>query len=124
MAKVLIIDDEECIRSYLQTEVQRLGHEAVFAREGGEAMKKLQETDTEMIVCDLQMPGNPAGMELVRRIREQRPNCPIVVISGYPTEERLKECEKLGIKDFLTKPFEVGFLRSIVKKQLGSAEKE
>jgi DNA-binding NtrC family response regulator len=121
MAKILIIDDEAVIRSYLQTVVQRLGHDVVLAEEGGEALEKSQAPDIEMILCDLRLPGNPAGMDLVRRIREYRPNCPIVVISGYPTEDRLEECEKLGIRDFLTKPFEVGFLRSIVEKQLGSA---
>ncbi|MBI2438492.1 MAG: response regulator, partial [Lentisphaerae bacterium] len=53
---------------------------------------------------------------LIRQLRALRPECPIVVITGYPSETSIKECQQLGVHDFLTKPFEMPFISSILNR--------
>lgn len=97
------------------------GHECVTAEEGGKGYELAADESFELILTDLSMPGDPNEMELVRKLRERRPQVPIVVCSGYPTQDRIEECEQLGITDFLTKPFEVSFIRSVLDRLLQSS---
>lgn len=64
------------------------------------------------------MPGEISSLELIGKLRELRRDCPIVVISGYPTADRLKTCEELGVSEFLTKPFEISFITSVLQRLL------
>ncbi|HOW98448.1 MAG TPA: response regulator [Kiritimatiellia bacterium] len=120
MAKILVIDDDEQVRNYLNRLFQKLGHQVVLASDGNDGCAQARDPAVQVIVTDLEMAGSMSGMDLVRALRKTRPQCPIVVASGFPTDERLSECEKLGIKDFLTKPFELSFLTAVLKRLLGS----
>jgi DNA-binding NarL/FixJ family response regulator len=64
------------------------------------------------------MPGEPNGMDLVRRIRELCPDTPVVIVSGFPTEERINGCQALGVDHFLSKPFEMTYFISIIESLL------
>ncbi len=119
MAKLLLIEDEVGVQNYFKTVVSRMGHAFVTASDGPSGMQAIaSEPDIDLIMTDLNMPGEPSGMALVRAIREQVPDTPVVVVSGYPTQERLDECKALGIDDFLTKPFEMTFFNSVVTRLL------
>lgn len=120
MAKILVIDDDEQVRNYLNRLFQKLGHQVVLASDGSDGCAQARDPAVQVIVTDLEMAGSMSGMDLVRALRKARPHCPIVVASGFPTDERLSECEQLGIKDFLTKPFELSFLTAVLKRLLGS----
>lgn len=121
MAKVLFIEDDEGVRKYISRIIEMAGHEVIIADDGGKGYEAAENPDVKLILTDLSMPGEPSEMDLVRKLRERRPECPIVVCSGYPTEDRIEECESLGITDFLTKPFEVSFIRSILDRLLGES---
>ena len=119
MAKLLLIEDEPGIQDYFRTMVGRMGHEFVTASDGPDGLECLaNDAGIDLVMTDLNMPGQPTGMDLVREIRTRKPDTPVVVVSGYPTQERLDECKRLGIKDFLTKPFEVTFFTSVVSRLL------
>jgi len=119
VAKLLLIEDEVGVQNYFKTVVSRMGHAFVTASDGPSGMQAIaSEPDIDLIMTDLNMPGEPSGMALVRAIREQVPDTPVVVVSGYPTQERLDECKALGIDDFLTKPFEMTFFNSVVTRLL------
>ena len=119
MAKLLLIEDEPGVQEYFKAVVSRMGHELVTADNGPAGLKALEESAFDVVMTDLNMPGEPNGMALVRKLRELYPSTPVVVVSGYPTKERLDQCSELGIEDFLTKPFEMTFFSAVITRLLG-----
>lgn len=122
MAKILVIDDEEQIRKHFQMLLPHLGHSVCTAADGDEGVLAANDESVEMIITDLCMPGSFSETALVRELRRLRPGVPIVVISGYPSGDALVACEEIGVTDFLTKPFELSFISSILDKAFGSAD--
>jgi DNA-binding NtrC family response regulator len=118
MANILIIEDEPVVWALLQRIIKEMGHQVDVANDGQKGLDMAVGGQYAVIVSDLHMPGAISGMDLLRRLRAARPQCPIVVVSGYPSPEAMSECERLGIRDFLTKPFEMTFVRTIVEKIL------
>ena len=116
MARILIIDDDPGVVAYLQRLLERLGHTVESAEDGKTGLERAEDAGIQLIVSDLYMPGEPSRLDLIRRLREVRPDCPLVVVSGYPSEDRLEECRAMGVTEFLTKPFEISFLRSVMDK--------
>jgi DNA-binding NtrC family response regulator len=117
MPKILVIDDEPVILKYLKTILAELGYDAVTACDGITGCNEIQNPEIKLIVSDLNMPGEIAGMDLVKKLRALRPDCPIVILTGYPTGDRNKEAEELNV-EFLTKPFEIPFLATLLKRLL------
>ena len=122
MAKILVIDDEEFILRYFARVLSSLKHEVLTAPDSIAGCRLAKEDRTiQIIFTDLTMPGEFSDVALVAELRRLRPECPLVVISGHPTANRLAECEKLGVRDFLTKPFELGFISGVISRLLGGA---
>ncbi|HAS83033.1 MAG TPA: two-component system response regulator, partial [Verrucomicrobia bacterium] len=91
MVKLILIEDDPGVRDYFKSVVNRMGHELLTAVDGPSGVKLVAEQHADVIMSDLNMPGEPNGMGLVRKIRELRPETPLIVVSGYPTKERLDE---------------------------------
>lgn len=118
MAKILVIDDEELIRNYFRHLLRSLTYDVVIASNSEDGCKLSTDPSVNLIISDLNMEGELSDVELIRELRKLRPDIPLVVISGYPTHERLQECEKLGVSEFITKPFELTFIASVLKRLL------
>lgn len=118
MKKILVIDDEEPILRHFRDLLRLLQYEPVTANNSDEGIKVAQKMDVSLIISDLCMPGKLSEIEHIQQLRKVCPDIPIVVISGYPTPEILKRCEELGVADFLTKPFELSFVSSVLEKLL------
>ena len=118
VAKLLLIEDEVGVQEYFKAVVSRMGHELLTANDGPSGVALVESEPADIIMSDLNMPGEPSGMALIRKIRELRPDTPVIVVSGYPTKERIDECKALGIEDFLTKPFEMTFFSSVITRLL------
>src|SRR5512136_524743 len=101
---VLIVDDEKNILLTLSQSLEVLQLETDTAINGEEALTKLKEKDFGLILLDLRMPGID-GMEVLRQVREIRPDIRIIMISAYGTIEVAVEAMKLGAVDFIQKPF-------------------
>ncbi len=108
-ARLLIAEDEANLRLVLQKELQRLGYRVQAAPDGEAALRKLEETNVDVLLCDINMP-NMDGMELLRRVHE-RPNPPeVIMLTGQGTIETAVEAMKLGAYDYLTKPYSINEL--------------
>lgn len=118
MAKILVIDDEQGILNYFQKLLTSLGYAVETANDSASGREKSKDPSVNLIISDLSMPGQPNKMELIKCLREARPDCPLIVVSGYPTSERLAACQALGVSEFLTKPFEISFINSILQRLL------
>lgn len=113
--RILIAEDEANLRLVLQKELERLGYRVQAAPDGEAALRKLEESNVDVVLCDINMPRID-GMEVLRRIYE-RPNPPeVIMLTGQATVETAVEAMKLGAYDYLTKPYRINELDVRVKQ--------
>jgi DNA-binding response OmpR family regulator len=112
---VLIVDDEKNIRLTLSQALEVLGVETDEAANGEEALAKLEKKEFDLILLDLKMPGMD-GMEVLRRVREIRPDIRVIILTAYGTVESAVEAMKLGAADFIQKPFAPEEIRALVSR--------
>jgi YesN/AraC family two-component response regulator len=120
MAKILVIDDETCIRKSLRNLFETNGHEVMDAGDGKEGMKLYKEFGPDLIVTDIIMPEKE-GLETIREIRKKDAGIKIIVISGggfVNPETYLQLAGKLGANHTLTKPVNPDELLLTVKNLL------
>lgn len=114
-ARILIAEDEANLRLVLQKELERLGYRVQVAPDGEAALRKLEESNVDVLLCDINMPRMD-GMEVLRRVHE-RPNPPeVIMLTGQATVETAVEAMKLGAYDYLTKPCRIAELDVRVKQ--------
>jgi DNA-binding NtrC family response regulator len=114
-ARILIAEDEANLRMVLQKELERLGYRVQAAPDGDAALRKLEESNVDVLLCDINMPKID-GMEVLRRVHE-RPNPPeVIMLTGQATVETAVEAMKLGAYDYLTKPYSITELDVRVKQ--------
>jgi len=114
-ARILIAEDEANLRLVLQKELERLGYRVQAAPDGEAALRKLEESNVDVLLCDINMPRID-GMEVLRRVHE-RPNPPeVIMLTGQATVETAVEAMKLGAYDYLTKPYRITELDVRVKQ--------
>jgi DNA-binding NtrC family response regulator len=113
--RILIAEDEANLRLVLQKELERLGYRVQVAPDGEAALRKLEESNVDVLLCDINMP-RINGMEVLRRVHE-RPNPPeVIMLTGQATVETAVEAMKLGAYDYLTKPYSITELDVRVKQ--------
>ena len=113
--RILIAEDEANLRLVLQKELQRLGYRVQVAPDGEAALRRLEESNVDVLLTDINMPRMD-GMELLRRVH-QRPNPPeVIMLTGHATVETAIEAMKLGAYDYLTKPYRLGELDALVRQ--------
>ena len=110
-ARVLAVDDQRYFRELIEGLLTEEGYEVVTAATGDEALHVLERADFEIIVTDLVMPGMD-GVELVRRIKERKPDQEIVMVTGVSDVNSAIEAMKQGATDYLLKPLDGGLLAS------------
>jgi DNA-binding NtrC family response regulator len=107
--RLLVAEDEANLRLVLQKELQRLGYRVQAAADGEAALRRLEESNVDVLLCDINMPRMD-GMELLRRVHE-RPNPPeVIMLTGNGTIETAVEAMKMGAYDYLTKPYTINEL--------------
>jgi DNA-binding NtrC family response regulator len=116
-ARVLVVDDDPTMCELLQEGLQKRGHDAEAYTAASHALAALEERDFAVVLTDLSMPGTN-GIELCRRIVEQRPDVPVVVLTGFGTMETAVQAMRAGAYDFITKPVELDALDLVVRRAL------
>ena len=120
MARILIVEDDETLRSVLASELKRQGHDVAEARDGTAGSVHLARGIFEVIVTDMYMPGKD-GFELMAEIRRQYPATKIIVMSGggkNPSMNISKTAKFLGADSVLAKPFKLSELRAAISSVL------
>lgn len=120
MAKILIVDDEATARESLRMILEG-EHQLLFAASGREALRILKKEECDLVLLDILMPGMD-GFEVLKGIKELAPHLPIVMITALDTAKAAVEAMRSGAYHYITKPFDVKEIRSLVKEIL--AEKE
>ena len=111
---ILVVDDEAGPRESLRMILKPL-YEVHAASNGQEALHLIQSKDFDVVTLDLNMPGL-SGIEVLKEIRKLKPNTEVIVITGYGTLNNAQEAIRFGAGDFISKPFNVADVISIVSK--------
>ncbi len=115
--RILVIDDEELIRSLLEAVLVKEGHHVTCVASGEEGIAEIKNQKYSLAVVDLKLPGID-GLEVLRQTKEMAPSTEVIIITGYATLGTAIESLKLGAADYLAKPFEVEHLKLIIARAL------
>ena len=115
--RILIVDDDPNIRDGSSQVLSRAGYDVSEASTGAEALSLVDRFEFDLILLDLKMP-DVNGLDLLRNIRENDQQVPVVMITAYGTIQNAVEAMRLGADDFLPKPFEPDELRMVVSRIL------
>ena len=102
--KILLIDDDEWIRDSLGLYFEGEGCHLLALETAEEGIDALKEQDYDIIMVDYRLPGMD-GLEFLRRIQKTQPNALKILITAYKSEGVVSEALKIGIQDFIEKPF-------------------
>lgn len=109
LGRVLVVDDEDSIRSLLRLMLTQAGYDVEEADDGGRAVEVLNSGDNPLmldaIICDIRMP-RINGVEAITYFRAQYPSLPVIVLTGYHDEPLASSLRRQGIVEFLEKPAE------------------
>jgi two-component system nitrogen regulation response regulator NtrX len=100
---VLVVDDQESIRKSLRGILGDEGYKVVVAGDHDEAMERVRDDAPDLVLLDIWMPG-PDGLEVLKKIKAELPDMPVIIISGHGTIETAVKATKLGAYDFIEKP--------------------
>ncbi|MCX8036215.1 MAG: sigma-54 dependent transcriptional regulator [Candidatus Sumerlaeia bacterium] len=115
--RILIAEDNENFRRLLLFQLKHLGHTVFTATDGIEALEKAEAESPALVIADLNMPRMGA-IEMIRRLKEKRPDIPIIVITAYGTVDSAVEAMKIGAVDYIQKPFEEERIKLAIGKAL------
>ena len=116
-ARILVIDDEEPIRSAVSRALTSEGLDTELAADGTEGLRRILAESYDLIILDLLMP-DPDGRTLLRQVMLDRPGQAVLVLSCLDDVRTKVDCLDLGARDYLTKPFSLAELLARVRNQL------
>ena len=116
-ATLLVVDDDEEMRSMLRDSLGVMGHRAVLASSGEQALMQLGSEAIDVMITDLRM-GGMSGLELARRAHERREDVPVIVLTAFGDFSAAAEAVRVGAYDFLSKPLKLDALRIAVARAL------
>ncbi|MBG6234256.1 DNA-binding response OmpR family regulator [Pedobacter sp. CAN_A7] len=118
--KILIIEDEELILTFLQKRIEKENFDVDVARDGNEAISQIEKNKYDSIIVDLMLPF-VSGFQLIGHIRADDKNeeTPIIVVSALGNESTIIEALSIGANDFLKKPIALNVLLTKLKLLIG-----
>ncbi len=116
---ILVVDDEQNMRTALFEALTRQGHAVDTAENGQEALEKFRTRPFDLVITDLRMPRTD-GMEVLREVKKSAPQTPVVVVTGYGTVDNAVEAMREGAFDYIVKPFSLDLIEETVDRALHS----
>ena len=102
--KLLVVDDEEVVCQACRRIFSRQGFQVETNTDARQGLVKATENDYAIILLDIKMP-NMDGIQFLERLREKKPDVPVLIITGYPSIPNAAAAMRLGACDYVTKPF-------------------
>ena len=102
--KILVVDDEPMVAALIADGLRDEGYEEiVIAHSGPEGLQVIERDPPDLVFLDITMPGMD-GIEVLQRIRERSPDLPVIILSGWGTDQQIEAARELGVTDVLQKP--------------------
>jgi CheY-like chemotaxis protein/glycine cleavage system H lipoate-binding protein len=115
--KILVVDDELPVCKSIASALAGEEYDVDAALSGEEALELQEKKHYDAIIADLMMPGI-SGLELLKKVKENRPDTMLIMITGYPSIRTAVEAIRIGAFDYLPKPFTPNEIRTIVSRAL------
>lgn len=119
--KVLLVDDEEELVSTLCERLEFRGIEAKYAVDGRSALKMLRDSEFDVVVIDLKLPGM-SGDDLMKTVHLSYPGMPVLMVTGHGSVEQGEYQKPEGVFDFLIKPVDISLLVSKINEAIAAHE--
>lgn len=119
--KILIVDDTTTSRMIVRDALETIGFRSIqVAADGEQALKMMMSSPSHFVISDMNMP-KMNGLELLRAIRNYKPisRTPFIILTGSPDKSFLEEGKKLGLNNYLAKPFTPPQLRQAIEAITG-----
>ncbi len=116
-SKILVVDDEDALRTGLSGELTRKGYNVSTASDGDEAISGLQKETFDLVVLDIKMP-RMNGFEVLKFVKEKHPETKVVMLAGFADFGNVIDVKKLGAEDFVAKPFDLANLLTTIERVL------
>ncbi|MEW6375466.1 MAG: PAS domain S-box protein [Thermodesulfobacteriota bacterium] len=121
-ARILVIDDEETVRSVLSKILFQNNHQVTVAEDGEEGIRLFREKEFDMVLTDLGMPGM-SGWEVCRTIKQISPHTPVGMITGWGMELSQAELKENKLDFLISKPFDFNQILNAIAEAMESREK-
>ncbi len=112
--RILLADDEHTFLEATADLLRREGFECETVDNGDAALAKLDEHSFDLLITDLEMPGN-TDLNVVRQVADQGSSLPVIILTGYPSVRSAVACIELPVAAYLTKPVDFGLLLTKVR---------
>ena len=116
-AKILVVDDEINICEILFDLLENEGYLVEVASSAEEALERIKGVVFDLIISDIKMPGMD-GFELLEEIRAMNVDSAVIFITGYASVDSAVKAMRLGVVDYIEKPFKIGKFKNLVSQVL------
>ena len=116
-AKVLVVDDEESIRSVLRQALTDAGHHVLLASDGEQALELLRTNDIEVMLLDMRMPGL-SGLDVLSEVQVWSPATCVIMVTAIAHVSTAVDAMKQGAYDYVVKPFDLDAIARAVQRAL------
>ncbi len=117
--KILVVDDDPVIGRSFGRVLSGKDYAVTDAESGEAAIARLGAEDYDLVVTDIRMPGM-SGFEVAERVRAEHPRTPVLIMTGYGSDEAEARAKALGVAGFLHKPLSAETIESSVSAALGN----
>lgn len=114
---ILVVDDETEFCRLLERSLGRTKWRVLSATDGRGALKMLKDGRIDLVILDIRLPDMD-GIEILRRIRGERPNVPVLMLTAHGAMDTARRTMELGAYDYLTKPFDLPTLEKVIEEAL------
>jgi len=116
-SSILVVDDEEALRTVLSSELTNEGYDVRAAADGDEAVSDLEKHTYDLVLLDIKMP-RMHGFEVLKHVKQKHPNTKVVMLTGFADLKNAIESKKLGADDFVSKPYDLVDLLTTIERVL------
>ncbi len=113
--KILVVDDEDALRTVLSSELVSEGYDVGTAGDGDEAITEFQKKVYDLVLLDIKMP-RMNGFEVLRFIKDKHPKTKVIMLTGFADLKNAIESKKLGAEDFVSKPYDLVDLLTTIER--------
>ncbi|HEX2896607.1 MAG TPA: sigma-54 dependent transcriptional regulator, partial [candidate division Zixibacteria bacterium] len=120
-AKILVIDDEESMRNFMEIMLSKEGYAVETAGSGKRGLGLVKTTDYDLVIADLNMPEMD-GIEVLKEVKKAKKDQDLIVMTAYASVDTAIEAMKQGAADYITKPFKVDEIKIVIEKCINSRQ--
>ncbi len=116
-SRILVVDDEDALRTVLSGELSSAGYDVSTASDGEEALTEVQNKKFDLLLLDIKMPRLD-GFEVLKYVKKNNPSVKVIMLTGFADLKNAIESKKLGAEDFVSKPYDLVDLLTTIERVL------